>query len=86
MITKKVIANKLLAHLQHRVSLTELVAWAEQTLLDTDYKDDSAHTIRNILAQLGMADVKGFGLEWRDCEIIMEKLGFKLEVNAREVA
>jgi len=86
MITKKVIANKLLAHLQHRVSLAEVVAWAEQTLLDTDYKDDSAHTIRNILAQLGSADVKAFGLEWWDCEIIMEKLGFKLEVNAREVA
>ena len=86
MITKKVIANKLLAHLQHRVSLADVVAWAEQTLLDTDYKDDSAHTIRNILAQLGTADVKAFGLEWRDCESIMEKLGFKLEVNAREVA
>ena len=86
MITKKVIANKLLAHLQHRVSLADVVAWAEQTLLDTDYKDDSAHTIRNILAQLGTAEVKAFGLEWRDCESIMEKLGFKLEVNAREVA
>jgi hypothetical protein len=32
-----------------------------------------------------MADVKAFGLEWRDCESIMEKLGFKLEVNALEV-
>lgn len=86
MITQKIIAAKLLAYLQHRISLPELVAWAEQALFDADYKDDSAHTIRNILAQLGTADVKAFGLEWRDCESIMEKLGYKLEVKALEVA
>jgi hypothetical protein len=27
-----------------------------------------------------------FGLEWKECEAIMEKLGFKLEVNALEIA
>ena len=86
MITKKIIAGKLLAYLQHRVSLAEVVAQAEQAHLDADYKDDSSHTIRNILAQLGMADVKAFGLEWKDCESIMERLGFKLEVKALEVA
>lgn len=86
MITKKTIAAKLLAYLQHHTSLAEVVAWAEQALLDADYKDDSAHTIRNILAQLGLADVKTFGLEWRDCESIMGRLGFKLEVKALEVA
>ncbi len=86
MITKKIIAEKLLAYLQHRTSLAEVVAWAEQAVLDEDYKDDSSHTIRDILAQLGMADVKAFGLEWRDCESIMQRLGFKLEVKALEVA
>jgi hypothetical protein len=86
MITKKTIAAKLLAYLQRRTSLTEVVTWAEQALMDADYKDDSAHTIRNILAQLATSDVKAFGLEWQDCESIMERLGFKLEVKALEVA
>ncbi len=86
MITKKIIAEKLLAFLQHRTSLAGVVAWAEQAVLDADYKDDDTYTIRNILAQLGMADVKTFGLEWRDCESIMERLGYKLEVKALEVA
>jgi len=40
-----------------------------------------AHTIRNSLSLLGLADVKSFGLEWKDCEAIMESLGFKLEVK-----
>lgn len=86
MITKKIIADKLLAYLQHRMPLTDLVDWAEQNLMKGDYEDDNFHTIRNTLSQLGVADVKAFGLEWKDCEVIMEKLGFKLEVKAQEVA
>ena len=86
MITKKIMAGKLLAYLQHEISIAELVDWAEKGLMDLDYVDDASYTIRNILAQLGVADVKAFGLEWRDCESIMQRLGFKLEVKALEVA
>lgn len=86
MITKKIIADKLLAYLQHRLPLEDLTKWAEESLMNSFYQDDNYHTIRNTLAQLGLADVKAFGLEWKDCEAIMEKLGFKLEVNALEIA
>jgi len=86
MITKKIIANKLLAYLQHKVLLADLVEWAEQSLLDSSYDDDEAHTIRNLLSHLGLADVKAFGLEWKDCESMMESLGYKLEVKALAVA
>ena len=86
LITKKIIADQLLAYLQHRLTLEDLTNWAEQALIDSPYEDDEFHTIRNTLAQLGLADVKSFGLEWKDCEAIMEKLGFKLEVNALEIA
>ncbi len=86
MITKKTIADRLLAYLKHQISLTQLTDWAEQSLNDSSCEDDDSHTIRNVLAQLGLADVKSFGLEWKDCEEIMKKLGFKLEVNALEIA
>ena len=86
MITKKIIADKLLAYLQHHLPLEDLVNWAEQALMNSSYEDDNSHTIRNTLSQLGLADVKAFGLEWKDCETIMEKLGFKLEVNALALA
>lgn len=85
MITKKIIADKLLSYLQHHLSLEDLVTWSEQSLMDGSFEDDKLHTIRNTLAQLGLADVKAFGLEWKNCESIMEKLGYKLEVNALEV-
>lgn len=86
MITKKIIADKLLAYLQHSLSLSDLTDWAEQGLMNGSFINDDNHTIRNILAQLGLADVKAFGLEWKDCEDIMQQLGFKLEVKALEVA
>ncbi len=82
MITKKIIADKLLAYLQHSLTLNDLVNWAEDSLISSDYEDDNVHTIRNTLAYLGLADVKSFGLEWKDCESLMEQLGFKLEVKA----
>ena len=63
MITKKIIADKLLAYLQHQMTLSDLVAWAEQSRMKGDYEDDKFHTIRNTLAQLGVSDVKAFGLE-----------------------
>ena len=86
MLTKKIIVENLLAYLQHRLSSTELVNWAENKLVEGSYEDDEFHTIRNILAQLGLADVKAFGLEYQDCEAIMQKLGYTLEVKALSVA
>ncbi len=86
MITKKNIADQLLAYLQHHLSSTELVNWAENNLMKGSYEDDEFYTIRNILAQLGLADVKAFGLEYQDCEDIMQKLGYTLEVKVLTVA
>lgn len=86
MITKKIIGHQLLAYLQHRLTLDELTAWAENVLMDGNYDDDEKHTLRHALAKLGLADVKAFGLEWKDCESIMKSLGYRLEVKALEVA
>jgi hypothetical protein len=35
-----------------------------------------------ILAALGLTDVKTFGLTWEDCEIFMQKLGYEIKVEA----
>lgn len=86
MITKNIMAEKLLAYLQHRLSIAALVDWAEKNLMEGCYEDDDSHTIRNILGQLGVADVKTFGLEYQDCEAIMQKLGYTLEVKVLSVA
>lgn len=83
MITKKDISEKVLEYLQHHITLQEIVDWAEEILMRNNFEDDKAHTVRNILARIGSADIKAFGLTWEDCEKIMHQLGFKLQVFAK---
>lgn len=83
MITKKAISEKVLEYLQHRITIQEIVDWAEETLMLNKFEDDNAHTVRNILARIGSADVKAFGLTWEDFEKIMHQLGFSLHVFAK---
>ena len=83
-ITKKIISEKVLEYLQHQITLDEIVNWSEGILMNNNFEDDKAHTVRNILARIGSADVKAFGLTWEDCEKIMNQLGFSLMVFAKE--
>ena len=83
-ITKKIISEKVLEYLQHQITLDEIVNWSEGILMNNNFEDDKAHTVRNILARIGSADVKTFGLTWEDCEKIMNQLGFSLMVFAKE--
>jgi hypothetical protein len=85
-ITKQHLAIKLLNYLQHKISLTELVTWAENALMEANIQDEDTEVIRDILAQLGVADVKTFGLYWEDCVEMMNKLGYNLKIDAGLVA
>lgn len=85
-ITKQQLAVKLLNYLQHKISLEELVAWAENAFMEGVIQDEDTEVIRDILAKLGLADVKAFGLYWEDCDNIMKKLGYTLKIDAGLVA
>ena len=85
-ITKQQIAINLLNYLQRKISLTELVDWAEHALMEDDIPGDEAEVVRDILGRLGLADVKEFGLYWEDCVEIMNRLGYKLKIEAGLVA
>jgi len=85
-ITKQKLAVNLLNYLQHKISLDELVAWAENAFMEGDIQDEDTEVIRNILARLGLADVKTFGLYWEDCDNMMRELGYNLKIDAGLVA
>jgi hypothetical protein len=85
-ITKQQLAVSLLNYLQHKISLEELVAWAENAFMEGEIQDEDTDTIRDILARLGLADVKTFGLYWEDCDNMMKKLGYNLKIDAGLVA
>jgi len=80
-ITKQTVAGKIAGYLQHELSLVQLVDWAEQTLLDGELAERDAGAISAVIARLGVADVRAFGLSWDDCEDLLHQLGFAPRVE-----
>ncbi|MGQ0545781.1 MAG: hypothetical protein ACT4P3_10680 [Betaproteobacteria bacterium] len=83
-VTKQQVAEKIAAYLHHRLTLAELVDWAERALMDAEFDEKDAATISAVVARLGVADVRAFGLTWADCEELLAKLGFsaRIEISA----
>jgi hypothetical protein len=86
MITREVLARKLSDYLQHRITLPELVDWAEQSMMEEDFSRDDLETIRDITSRIGLADVREFGLTWEDCESYLGRLGYRTKVDIIQTA
>lgn len=80
-ISKQTVAEKLAAYLHHELTLAQLVDWAESALMDGDVEDGDAEVISAVLARVGVADVRAFGLTWEDCEDLLRRLGFTSRVE-----
>jgi hypothetical protein len=79
-LTRQEVAQKLIGYLHHRIALSELVDWAESVMMETDFDEANFETLRDTVSRLGLADVKAFGLTWDDCEDILSRLGYRVEV------
>ena len=82
LITKEVVRDQLLAYLNQQITLAQLVDWAENTLCDGELELHDIEILSDILAQLGLADVRKFGLSWEDCSTLLARLGYQLQVEA----
>jgi hypothetical protein len=85
-IDKKTVARKLFAYLHHRLALEALVDWAENALLNGDFLEKDTEVLVKVLGQIGLADVRAFGLTWDDCLGLMQQLGYDLQVEMTESA
>jgi len=75
-ITRQTVSDKIAAYLHHEMTLTQLVDWAEIAMMDGELAEGDAKTLSTVIARLGVADVRAFGLAWEDCEELLRKLGF----------
>jgi len=84
-VDRHTVARKLLAYLRHEIALTEIVDWAECAMVDAEFADADLPVVRDVVARLGLADVRAFGLLWEDCERMLRQLGYtvRLEIAAR---
>jgi hypothetical protein len=75
-ITKQIVAEQIAAYLHHGITLGQLVDWSERALMDGELAEHDAETLSHVIARLGVADVRAFGLTWEDAEELLGKLGF----------
>jgi hypothetical protein len=75
------VAEKIGAYLRHAITLPQLVDWAERAVMDGDLDERDAAVLAKVLARLGLADVRAFGLTWEDSEDLLKQLGYSTRVN-----
>ncbi len=80
-ITKQMVADKIAAYLHHEITLAQLVDWSEQAIMNGELAERDASTLSTVIARLGVADVRAFGLTWEDCEDLLRQLGFAPRVE-----
>ncbi len=82
MVTRNIVQRKLLDYLNRRITLAELVDWAESAMMDDEFDPRDNVLLTEIIARLGLADVREFGLSWDDCYDYLVRLGYKAQVTA----
>jgi len=80
MLTRETVRNQLLAYLNHRITLAQLVDWAENALNDETFEPRDAKVLSDVVARIGVADVENFGLTWDDCYDFLSRLGYHVQV------
>jgi hypothetical protein len=80
-ITRKTVATKLAAYLGHELALGDLVEWAEEALQEGTFEARDIKLIAAVVGRIGVADVRGFGLAWEDCEQLLKQLGYSARVD-----
>jgi hypothetical protein len=83
-ITRQATAQRLIDYLQHRTTLSELVDWAENAMMDTELEPDNHELLRDVISRIGLSDVRSFGLTWEDCEDFLSRLGYEVQIQVGE--
>jgi len=81
MTTHQTLLHKLNDYLNHKLTLAQLVDWAETTLIEPSIPEtEDVDLLMNILMYLGAADTRGFPLTWEVISDFLERLGGRVSV------
>ncbi len=84
-VTRKILAEMLMKYINREIELKALIDWAENMINEADFEDKSFELIKDILARIGLSDVREFGLTWDDCYDYLHKLGYDVKVELMNV-
>ena len=85
-INRQKVGQKLIDYLYHRITLTELVDWAESVMMDGVFEGKDIEILRDIVSRVGLADVRAFGITWEDCEDFLSRLGYQVSIKVSKTA
>ena len=78
MITRETVTKKLGDYLHGDLALSDLVAWSENSIAEEEFEN---RDLVEIVARLGLSDVRLFGLSWEDFQEILRSLGLVAKVD-----
>jgi hypothetical protein len=81
MITREDVVEIIRKYLQREIPITAIVDWAESAMMDGEFEDKHHDDIRNVIARVGLADVRAFGLTWEECDKLLRALGYSTRVE-----
>jgi len=82
-ITRRLLIEKIVAHLNGGLSEQGLVDWAEGALValtESDHEAPDEALLMDVLAYLGVGDSPDFPLSWSVLSEFLERLGVKVRV------
>jgi len=50
-------------------------------MMEGEFDSVDFETLREVIARIGLADVRAFGLTWDDCEELLGELGYSTRVE-----
>jgi hypothetical protein len=77
-VTRQIVADQIADYLHQTMSLAQLVDWAELQMMVGEFESP---VVRDVVAGLGLADMRAFGLTWEDCQSALRDLGFAAHVE-----
>ncbi len=84
MIRRQDVATKLIDYLYHRITLEELVDWAEDAMREDAFEAEKLDLLHDIVSHLGVADIGAFGLTWETIQSYLEQLGYRVQLEVSQ--
>jgi hypothetical protein len=85
MITRGDVAAKVEGYLRSQVPLDGLVDWAERAIMEEELEGGKGGALQDVIARLGLIDVREFGLTLEECRELMRRIGYRLEVQLTDL-
>jgi hypothetical protein len=54
-------------------------------MMEGDFEEAHYDAVHDVVVRLGLADVRAFGLTWKDCENMFGQLGYDARIKIVEV-